>query len=71
MTVRRRGAEVMVLPNIQVDELLLYPVPTPLGDAARGMFPWPELTDLAGRQELRIIDLRGVGDDLRLLARLK
>ncbi|MBI5921677.1 MAG: bifunctional diaminohydroxyphosphoribosylaminopyrimidine deaminase/5-amino-6-(5-phosphoribosylamino)uracil reductase RibD [Betaproteobacteria bacterium] len=52
-----------------VDELLLYLAPTLLGDAARGMFHLPELTDLAGRKDLHIIDLRRVGKDLRLLAR--
>ncbi|MDD5177412.1 MAG: bifunctional diaminohydroxyphosphoribosylaminopyrimidine deaminase/5-amino-6-(5-phosphoribosylamino)uracil reductase RibD [Sterolibacterium sp.] len=54
-----------------VDELLLYLAPTILGDAARGMFNLPELADLSGRQELRIVDLRRVGADLCLLARLK
>ncbi|MFA7270828.1 MAG: bifunctional diaminohydroxyphosphoribosylaminopyrimidine deaminase/5-amino-6-(5-phosphoribosylamino)uracil reductase RibD [Sterolibacterium sp.] len=54
-----------------VDELLLYLAPTLLGNAARGMFDLPELTDLAGRQDLHIIDMRRVGTDLRLLARLK
>ncbi|MCX7169199.1 MAG: bifunctional diaminohydroxyphosphoribosylaminopyrimidine deaminase/5-amino-6-(5-phosphoribosylamino)uracil reductase RibD [Proteobacteria bacterium] len=53
-----------------VDELLLYLAPTLLGDAARGMFNLPELTDLAGRRDLRIIDLHRVGEDLCLLARL-
>lgn len=53
-----------------VDELLLYLAPTLLGDAARGMFDLPELADLSGRQELRIVDSRRVGADLRLLARL-
>ena len=52
-----------------VDEFLIYLAPTLLGDAARGMFNLPELTDLAGRQELHILDLRRIGKDLRLLAR--
>ncbi len=54
-----------------VDELLLYLAPTLLGDAAQGMFNLPELTDVAGRQNLRITDLRRIGDDIRILARLK
>jgi hypothetical protein len=33
------------------------------------MFPLPELTDLSGRHDLRITDLRRVGDDIRILAR--
>jgi len=52
-----------------VDELLLYMAPTLLGDAATGMFDLPELSDLAGRRDLRIIDIHQVGDDLCLLAR--
>jgi len=52
-----------------VDELLLYLAPTLLGDAARGMFHLPELTDLTGRKDLHILDLRRIGKDLRLLAR--
>ena len=54
-----------------VDELLLYLAPTLLGDAARGMFDLPELSDLAGRRDLRIIEVRRLGDDLCLLARPK
>ncbi|MCX7177635.1 MAG: bifunctional diaminohydroxyphosphoribosylaminopyrimidine deaminase/5-amino-6-(5-phosphoribosylamino)uracil reductase RibD [Proteobacteria bacterium] len=54
-----------------VDELLLYLAPTLLGDTARGMFHLPALGDLADRQDLRIVDLRRVGDDICLRARLK
>lgn len=53
-----------------VDELLIYQAPILLGDAARGMFDLPELSDLAGKRELRIMDARQVGRDRRLLARL-
>lgn len=52
-----------------VDELLLYLAPHLLGDNARGMFELPELTELAGRRELKILDLRMVGQDMRVLAR--
>jgi len=51
-----------------VDELLLYFAPTLLG-SGREMFPLPELTDLAGRRDLKIVDLRCVGTDIRILAR--
>ncbi len=54
-----------------VDELLLYLAPTLLGDAARGMFNVPELTDLSARRDLQIIDLRRLGDDIRIVARPK
>jgi diaminohydroxyphosphoribosylaminopyrimidine deaminase/5-amino-6-(5-phosphoribosylamino)uracil reductase len=51
-----------------VDELLLYFAPTILG-SGRGMFALPELTDLDGRRDLELVDLRRVGADLRILAR--
>ncbi len=54
-----------------VDELLLYLAPVLLGDVARGMFDLPELADLAGRHELKFSDIRRVGADLRLLARIQ
>jgi diaminohydroxyphosphoribosylaminopyrimidine deaminase/5-amino-6-(5-phosphoribosylamino)uracil reductase len=41
-----------------------------IGDAAPGMFNLPELTDLSARRALRIHDLRVVGDDIRVIARL-
>jgi diaminohydroxyphosphoribosylaminopyrimidine deaminase/5-amino-6-(5-phosphoribosylamino)uracil reductase len=52
-----------------VDELLLYLAPCVVGDAARGMFALPQLESLADRRQLRILDLRLIGQDLRLLAR--
>lgn len=52
-----------------VDELLIYLAPHLIGDNARGMFHLSELGDLAGRRELKILDLRKVGEDLRVLAR--
>ena len=52
-----------------VDELLIYFAPHLIGDKARGMFHLSELGDLAGRRELKILDLRQVGGDLRVLAR--
>lgn len=52
-----------------VDELLIYLAPHLLGDAARGMFDLPQLTDLAGRRGLDIRDVRMVGSDLRIVAR--
>jgi len=52
-----------------VDELVLYLAPHLIGDAARGMFDLPRLEDLGGRHELKIHDLRMVGDDIRVIAR--
>ena len=52
-----------------VDELVIYLAPHLLGDVARGMLNLPELTDLADRQELKIQDLRMLGQDVRIIAR--
>ncbi|SMB23994.1 fused diaminohydroxyphosphoribosylaminopyrimidine deaminase;5-amino-6-(5-phosphoribosylamino) uracil reductase [Sterolibacterium denitrificans] len=51
------------------DELLLYYAPTLLGDSARGMFALGELTALADRRDLQMMDVRRLGDDIRILAR--
>jgi diaminohydroxyphosphoribosylaminopyrimidine deaminase/5-amino-6-(5-phosphoribosylamino)uracil reductase len=53
-----------------VDELVLYFAPQLLGDAALGMFDLPELTALEQRIDLKIRELRRIGEDLRILARL-
>ncbi|MCK9284355.1 MAG: bifunctional diaminohydroxyphosphoribosylaminopyrimidine deaminase/5-amino-6-(5-phosphoribosylamino)uracil reductase RibD [Rhodocyclaceae bacterium] len=54
-----------------VDELLLYQAPILLGERARGMFDLPELGDLSAKRELRVMDRRAVGDDMRIVARFK
>lgn len=54
-----------------VDELLLYLAPCLLGHHAAGLFNLPELTTLAGKQAVRISDLRQVGNDIRIVARLR
>lgn len=54
-----------------VDELLLYMAPQLLGDAARGMAQLGELTDLEQRIDLEWQDIRQVGKDLRILAKVK
>jgi len=48
-----------------VDEIVLYLAPALAGDAARGLFAWPALEDLADKQQLRIDDVRMVGPDVR------
>jgi diaminohydroxyphosphoribosylaminopyrimidine deaminase/5-amino-6-(5-phosphoribosylamino)uracil reductase len=53
-----------------VDELLLYLAPQLLGDAARGMFDLGVFTSLDQRVHLSIHDLRRVGPDLRIVARV-
>lgn len=54
-----------------VDELLLYLAPQLLGDMGRGMAGLGELTRLEQRVELEWRDLRHVGRDLRVLAKIK
>ena len=53
-----------------VDELLLYFAPHLLGDTARGMLDLGELTELNERVELTVADVRRIGPDLRMLARI-
>ena len=53
-----------------VDELVIYLAPHLIGDSARGMFNLPELEDLNGRRELKIHDLRVIGSDIRVIARI-
>ncbi len=53
-----------------VDELLLYLAPCLIGDKARGMFDLPELTTLDGKRQLSVHDMRMVGSDLRVVARV-
>jgi diaminohydroxyphosphoribosylaminopyrimidine deaminase/5-amino-6-(5-phosphoribosylamino)uracil reductase len=53
-----------------VDELVLYLAPHLIGDAARGMFHLPELEDLKGKRALDVRDLRMVGNDIRVVARV-
>ncbi len=51
-----------------VDEIIFYVAPSILGDAARGLFALPELTDLKDKVELKFSDVRIVGPDLRITA---
>lgn len=53
-----------------VDEMLLYLAPCLVGDAARGLAALPALTSLSGRLPLQLTDVRQIGQDLRLLARV-
>ncbi len=54
-----------------VDELLLYVAPQLLGDGARGMAKLGELTGLDQRIDLKWQDVRQVGNDLRITAKVK
>ena len=54
-----------------VDELVLYVAPQLLGNAARGVAQLGELTDLEQRVNFEWQDVRQVGKDLRILAKVK
>lgn len=54
-----------------VDELVLYLAPQLLGDAARGLADLGELVQLDQQVALAWQDVRQVGDDLRITARVK
>jgi diaminohydroxyphosphoribosylaminopyrimidine deaminase/5-amino-6-(5-phosphoribosylamino)uracil reductase len=49
-----------------IDELLVYMAGNILGTDGRGMFAIPELTDMSKRTELKLVELRRVGEDCRL-----
>jgi diaminohydroxyphosphoribosylaminopyrimidine deaminase/5-amino-6-(5-phosphoribosylamino)uracil reductase len=53
-----------------VDEVLLYLAPCLLGASARGLFDLPALSSLADKHALSFRDVRMVGGDIRVLARL-
>jgi diaminohydroxyphosphoribosylaminopyrimidine deaminase/5-amino-6-(5-phosphoribosylamino)uracil reductase len=51
-----------------VDEIVLYVAPSILGDSAAGLFAIGELADLRDKIELKFVDVRSVGPDLRITA---
>ena len=53
-----------------VDELLIYLAPCILGDSASGMFSLPELGDLAQKRLVQFGEVKTIGGDLRVLARV-
>ena len=52
-----------------VDELLLYIAPVLLGEGARPLFHGLQVDNMAERLQLKVVDTRSVGHDLRLLLR--
>jgi diaminohydroxyphosphoribosylaminopyrimidine deaminase / 5-amino-6-(5-phosphoribosylamino)uracil reductase len=54
-----------------VDELLLYFAPLLIGDAARGMFSLPALTQLSAARKLAVFDQCMLGTDWRLRAKFE
>ncbi|WP_462320417.1 bifunctional diaminohydroxyphosphoribosylaminopyrimidine deaminase/5-amino-6-(5-phosphoribosylamino)uracil reductase RibD [Halochromatium sp.] len=53
-----------------VDELVLYLAPHLMGSDARGLFELGPLASMSERVPLEVLDLRQIGSDLRLRARL-
>jgi len=49
-----------------IDELILYQAPVIMGDAARGLFHLPQLQHMRDRMELKLLESRRIGADLRL-----
>jgi diaminohydroxyphosphoribosylaminopyrimidine deaminase/5-amino-6-(5-phosphoribosylamino)uracil reductase len=54
-----------------IDELVIYQSPHIMGSETRGMFATPAWQRLADRRTLTITDVRRVGNDTRITARLK
>ncbi len=54
-----------------VDELVMYMAPMLFGDRARGMFGLPEMTEMGMRLDLGVSDMRMLGKDMRITARIK
>jgi len=52
-----------------VDEWLAYLAPMAMGQPARGLFDFPELTAMDGCPRFKSHDLRQLGDDIRLTLR--
>jgi diaminohydroxyphosphoribosylaminopyrimidine deaminase/5-amino-6-(5-phosphoribosylamino)uracil reductase len=53
-----------------VDEIVAYIAPSILGDDARGLFAIPALRDLADKIQLSFTDVRQIGPDLRITAKV-
>ena len=53
-----------------VDELVLYLAPLLMGDAARGLFAFPALNHMDECKKLALRDVRQVGGDMRVMARV-
>jgi diaminohydroxyphosphoribosylaminopyrimidine deaminase/5-amino-6-(5-phosphoribosylamino)uracil reductase len=49
-----------------LDELIVYMAPSVLGDQGRGLFHLPGVTAMADKKELKLLDVRQVGGDLRV-----
>ena len=50
--------------------MVLYLAPVLMGDVARGLFALPELRQMDQRKTLTVQDVRLVGQDIRVTARV-
>ncbi|MBL79832.1 MAG: riboflavin biosynthesis protein RibD [Nitrosomonadaceae bacterium] len=53
-----------------IDELIIYFAPNLIGSSGLGMLKLPELSNLSEKNSLKIQDLRMVGEDIRIMARV-
>ena len=60
-----------LLENDCIDELVIYQSPHIMGSNTRGMFRTPSWSALADRRTLDIVDVRRVGNDTKITARVK
>jgi diaminohydroxyphosphoribosylaminopyrimidine deaminase/5-amino-6-(5-phosphoribosylamino)uracil reductase len=58
-----------LLKNDLVDEIIVYMAPHIMGDDAKGLFHLPGLEKMKDRISLNILDVRTVGNDIRITAR--
>ncbi len=52
-----------------IDELLIYYAPKLMGSAGKGLFAMPEFTQMSQAIDLHILDVRHIGNDIRLRAK--
>ena len=53
-----------------IDELIVYMAPILMGDSAKGLFQLPGLESIADKVQLEITDMRAVGCDWRITAKI-
>ena len=53
-----------------IDEIVLYLAPRIIGNTGQGLFALPEFTSLEQTLHPRVVDVRAVGEDLRITMRL-
>ncbi len=53
-----------------IDELILYQSPTILGDKAKGLFHFPQITGMNDKITVDLVETRNIGDDLRFIYKL-